>query len=138
MSKLEAKLKRGGQKVKHGGYSFLTKGKLPQNRKHVLKYLTAVRKHLIIDLGPGEGNLSAAKLILIDRVISKLGCIRCIEEHIRENSVMVGEELAPSLKASNLAFNNSVRLDLMAMGIEKKTADINSLDKYVEEKYGKK
>jgi len=138
MPKLEVKLKRGGQKVKHGGYSFLTKGKLPENRKHILRYLTAVREHLIIDLGPGEDKLSAGQLILIDRVISKLGCIRCIEEHIRENSVMVGEELAPSLKASYLAFNNSLRLDLLALGLEKKLEDVTSLDKYVEEKYGKK
>lgn len=137
-SKLTIKLKRGGQKVKHGGYSFLTKGELPENRKHVLKYLTAAREGLIKDLGPTEIDLTAAQVILIDRVVTKLGVIRCIEEHIKENSVMVGDNLAPSLKGNYLAFDNSLRLALQALGIKSKRAEgIMELGKYVEEKYGK-
>ena len=122
-SKLTIKLKRGGQKIKHGGYSFLIKGELPENRKHVLRYLTAARENLIRDLGPGEDNLTAAQIIIIDRVVSKLGVVRCIEEHIRENSVMRGHDLAPSLKQSYLAYNNSVRLDLRELGIDKRMED---------------
>ncbi|GAH32114.1 unnamed protein product, partial [marine sediment metagenome] len=93
--KLTTKLKSGGQKVKHGGYSFLSKGELPKNRKHVLVYLTAARMNLIADLGPTEADLTAAQIIIIDRIVSKLGVIRCIEEHIRENTVMMGHQLAP-------------------------------------------
>jgi len=137
MLKLERKLQRGGQRLIHGGYSFLTTGRLPEHRVHIRRYLTNCREGLIADHG-GESNLSTSQALLIDRVISKLGCIRCIEEHIRENSVMVGQELAPSLKSSYLAFNNSVRLDLLALGLEKKLEDVTSLDKYVKEKYGKK
>lgn len=136
MNKLEQKLPHGRQRTVHGGYSFLTSGRLPEHRVYLRRYLTNCREGLIADHG-GESNLSTAQALLIDRVISKLGCIRCVEEHIRENSVMVGEELAPSLKASYLAFNNSVRLDLMALGIGKKLENITSLDEYVEGKYGK-
>ena len=137
-SKLTVKLKRGRPKCKHGGYSFLVKGELPENRKYVLKYLTAARENLIRDLGPTEEDLTTAQIILIDRVVTKLGVIRCIEEHIRENSVMVGHNLAPSLKASYLAYNNSVRLDLTALGINSKKADeALDLGKYVQERYGK-
>jgi len=137
MSKLERKLPRGRRREVHGGYSFLASGKLPEHRVYLLQYLTNSRQGLLDDLG-GEDNLSTAQVVLIDRVISKLGCIRCVEEHIRENSVMVGEVLAPSLQASYLAFNNSLRLDLLALGLKKKLVDVNSLDKYVEKKYGKK
>ncbi len=105
-----------GRKIKHGGYSFLSKGKLPQDRAYIERYLTACRQGLIDDLG-GDRNLSTAQAILIDRIISKLGCVRCIEEHTLENSVMVGQELAPALKSSYLAFSNSIRLDLQALGI---------------------
>lgn len=119
-TKLTVKLKRGGQKVKHGGYSFLVKGELPENRKHVLRYLTAARENLIRDLGPTEEDLTTAQIIIIDRIVSKLGIIRCVEEYIRENSVMVGANLAPSLRASYLAYNNSVRLDLRELGIDKR------------------
>lgn len=121
--KLTIKLKRGGQKIKHGGYSFLIKGELPENRKHVLRYLTAARMNLIRDLGPTEEDLTTAQVIIIDRVVSKLGVVRCIEEHIRENSVMIGHNLAPSLGQSYLAYNNSVRLDLDKLGIHKRQSD---------------
>ncbi len=121
--KLTIKLKRGGQKIKHGGYSFLIKGELPENRKHVLRYLTAARMNLIRDLGPTEEDLTTAQVIIIDRVVSKLGVVRCIEEHIRENSVMIGHNLAPSLGQSYLAYNNSIRLDLRELGIDKRMED---------------
>lgn len=138
MDKLEIKLPRGRQRVIHGGYSFLTTGRLPEHRVHVRRYLTAARENLIKDLGPTEADLTAAQIILIDRVVTKLGVIRCIEEHIRENSVMVGDNLAPSLKATYLAFDNSLRLALQALGIKsKKVEGIMDLGKYVEEKYGK-
>lgn len=133
------KKSRRGRPPKHGGYSLLVRGELPENRKHIKQYLTISRENLIRDLGPTEEELTAAQIILIDRIITKLGVIRCIEEHIRENSVMVGHNLAPSLRASYLAYNNSVRLDLQVLGINSKKAD-DALDiqAYVKEKYGKK
>lgn len=138
MNKLEAKLPRGGQRQTHGGYSFLTTGRLPEHRTHIRRYLTACRQGLIEDLG-GEPNLSIAQAILIDRIISKLGISRCIEEHTRETSVMVGQELAPALKSSYLAYSNSIRLDLVALGINSKaTGEPLDLGRYVQEKYGVK
>ncbi len=120
-TKLSVKFKRGGRRPRcHGGYSYLTTSALPEHRSHILGYLMAVRQGLIHDLGPTEDELSTAKIVLIDRITTKLGVIRCVEEHIRENSVMAGNDLAPSLKASYLAYNNSLRLDLQALGLEKK------------------
>jgi len=139
-SKLTVKFKRGGKRPhKHGGYSYLTSGKLPETRIYILKYLMAVRQGLVRDLGPTENDLSTAQIVLIDRVTTKLGVIRCVEEHIRENSVMVGDDLAPSLKASYLAYNNSLRLDLQALGLEvKKANEFLDLKEYAEDKYGDK
>lgn len=113
-------------------------GKLPENRKHVLRYLTAARENLIKDLGPTENDLTAAQIILIDRIVSKLGIIRCIEEHIRESSVMRGDHLSPSLRESYLAYNNSIRLGLTALGIAKrKTDETEDVHAYLERKYGR-
>jgi len=139
-SKLTVKFKRGGKRPKtHGGYSYLTKGELPENRNYILKYLMAVREGLIKDLGPTENDLSTAQIVLIDRITTKLGVIRCVEEHIRENSVMVGNDIAPSLKASYLAYNNSLRLDLQALGLEvKKANEFLDLKEYAKDKYGDK
>lgn len=124
-TRLTTKFKKGKppQHIKHGGYSFLVRGELPENRKHVLRYLTAARENLIKDLGPTEEDLTAAQIIIIDRIVSKLGIIRCIEEYIRENTVMIGARLSPSLRESYLAYNNSIRLDLQALGIDKRKAD---------------
>ena len=124
-SRLSTKLGRGGRlPQKHGGYTYLTSGELPENRTYILKYLMAVRKGLVTDLGPTELDLTTAQIVLIDRITTKLGVIRCVEEHIRENSVMVGNDLAPSLKASYLAYNNSLRLDLQALGLDKRSEEV--------------
>lgn len=135
--RLTAKFKKGKppQHIKHGGYSFLVKGELPENRKLVLRYLTGARAGLITDLGPTEDDLTAAQIILIDRVICKLGVCRCIEEHIRETTVMKGEELAPALKASYLAYNNSIRLDLTALGLDTRQSEVKDLAAYINAKY---
>jgi hypothetical protein len=139
MEKLGKKLKQGRPKSKHHGYSFLAKGTLPEDKVYILRYLTAVREGLIQDLGPTEKELTTAQVVLIDRVTTKLGVIRCIEEYIRENTVMTGSRLSPSLRESYLAYNNSIRLDLQALGIDKrKGEEVIDLYKYVDEKYGKK
>jgi len=110
---------RRGRPPNHGGYSFLVKGELPENRSYIKQYLTAVREGLIQDLGPAEKDLTTAQLILIDRIVVKLGVVRCIEEHVRVNGVMKGERLSPSLSESYISYNNSIRLSLQALGINK-------------------
>ena len=124
-SRLTVQFKRGGRRPRsHGGYSYLAKGELPENRPDILKYLMAARQGLVRDLGPTEDELTTAQIILIDRVTTKLGVIRCIEEYTRERSVMRGDELTPCLKASYLAYNNSLRLDLQALGMARKSEAI--------------
>lgn len=123
MARLEKTLSRGRPKVTHGGYSFLTTGQLPERRVYILRYLSAARQGLIEDLGGEEKNLTTAQLILIDRIISKLGIIRCIEEHIKETSILDGSDLAPALRSSYIAYNNSIRLTLQLLGIDKRMTD---------------
>lgn len=112
-----------GKKSTHGGYSFLTTGRLPEHRREVERYLTMVREGLIRDIAGEEGDLTAAQLILLDRVISKVGLLRCMEEHVREAGIFKGQELAPALKKSYISYSNSLRLDLQALGIDKRKAD---------------
>lgn len=112
------KRKKRGRPPKHGGYSLLTRaGELPENRKHVRDYLSSVREGLIQDLGPNEEDLTTAQKVLVDRVVSKLGIVRCIEEYIKEKGVFSEENLTSPLKNSYLAYNNSIRLDLQSLGI---------------------
>jgi len=138
VSKKDIKLHPGKRKT-HGGYTYLSKGKLPVARAYIERYLTGVREGLIQDLGPTEVDLTTAQIVLIDRVVTKLGVCRCIEEYIRENTVMTGDRLSPSLRESYLAYNNSIRLDLAALGINKRqSGEILNLKEYVAREYGDK
>ncbi len=122
----------------HGGYSYLTRGELPEDRNFIERYLTGVRQGLIRDLAESEEDLSTAQLILIDRIISKLGCVRCIEEFARTNGVIKGNRLTPSLAGNYLAYSNSIRLDLVVLGIERsKIKEPLDIQSYVKKKYGK-
>ena len=126
-----------GRPPKHGAFSIMiARGELPENRKYIQRYLREAREGLITDIGRKEENLTRAQLILIDRVIAKLGIIRCIEEHCRETGVFQEGKLAHVLRENYLAYTNSLRLDLQALGIEgKKTEEIINLGRYIEEKY---
>lgn len=107
---------------RHGAYSFIVRGQLPQHRAYLLQYLTDCRQGLINDLG-GSERLSTGQTILIDRVIGKLGIARVIEEHIKENGAFQRDRLSPVLERSYLAYSNSLRLDLLALGINEKATD---------------
>ncbi|MBA7677441.1 hypothetical protein ES703_85698 [subsurface metagenome] len=120
MAKLERKLSKGRPKVVHGGFSFLTTGRLPEHRIELLRHLSGVRAGLIEDLG---GNLSTQETILIDRCISLLGVLRCIEEFVREQGVFKGDELQPSLGKHYISFTNSLKQILALLGLRKQDID---------------
>ena len=122
MAKLERKLSKGRPKATHGGFSFLVTGRLPAHRVSLQRYLSASRNGLIEDLG-GEENLSTQELILIDRSVSILGVLRCIEEYCKERGVFKGDELQPSLGKNYVSFNNSLKQILALLGLRKQDID---------------
>jgi hypothetical protein len=96
----------------------------------------AVRAGLVEDLGPCESDLSTARIVLIDRSISLLGILRLIEEHARENGVFFNGDLSPSLKNNYLAYCNSLRLSLEALGLDvRKKNEVLDLKVYAKSKY---
>ncbi|MDW7759453.1 MAG: hypothetical protein SCM96_02315 [Acidobacteriota bacterium] len=108
-----------GRPLKHGGYSLAVRsGTLPEDMNRVRRYLEDIRQGLIHDHGGDEDAIPAGRRILIDRVISKLGVLRVIEEHLGESGILVGDTLAPILRQNYLAWANSIRLDLVALGLD--------------------
>ena len=139
MNNNQAKDKRKGKPGRppsHGGYSLIIRaGELPERRTYIRAYLQAARDGLIEDLGPREEDLTAAQRVLIDRAVSKLAVIRCIEEHVKETGVFKGKELSPVLAKSYITYTNSLRLDLEALGIDKRAeAKILDLGEYLQAK----
>jgi len=126
-TKLTVRFKRGGRiKERHGGYSYLHGGKLPRNRKHVLRCLIAARAGLVKDLGPAEEALTTSQILLVDKLINLLGVTRCMEEYAKEKGVMKGGHLLPCLQKQYLAYVNSARLILVTLGLDK-SADKRAL-----------
>jgi len=108
---------------RHGGYTYLTTGETPEHRQYIKKYLSGIREGMIRDIGPTERDLTTAQLILVDRLVSLLGVIRLIEEKAKEDGIFSGKNLSPSLKTSYIAYNNTVRLTLEKLGIDKRMED---------------
>ena len=135
-SKLEKRLPKGRPKATHGGFSFLTTGRLPEHRVSLQRYLSACRNGLTEDLG-GEVNMSTQELILIDRCVSILGVLRCIEEFCKEKGVFKGDELQPSLGKHYISYTNSLKQILSLLGIESRAEDkvltMAELSKVIEE-----
>jgi hypothetical protein len=127
MNDKQAKDKRKGKPGRppsHGGYSFIIRaGELPERRTYIRAYLQAARDGLIEDLGPREEDLTTAQRVLVDRAISKLSVVRCIEEHVKEEGVFRGRELSPVMGKNYITYCESIRRDLEALGISKRAGE---------------
>jgi hypothetical protein len=98
-------------------------GELPQRRTLLRAYLTEIREGLISDIAGSEPELTTAQRVLVDRAISLLSVLRCVEEHVRETGVFKGKELAPVLLKSYCTYSAELRRTLEMLGIKGKAAD---------------
>ena len=112
-----------GRPAKSGSVSLMLRHSGGVERRSRLRaYLSDVRAGLIEDLGPREENLTTAELILVDRIISKLCVLRAVEERISEQGIFgANGDLKKVLGANYLAYSNSIRLSLQALGIGRRT-----------------
>lgn len=116
--------KKPGRPPRSGAYSLIVKaGELPKRRTYLRAYLQAARDGLIEDLGPREADLTTAQRVLVDRAVSKLSVVRCIEEHVKEEGVFRGRELSPVMAKSYITYCESIRRDLEALGISKRVGE---------------
>jgi len=124
-TKKPGKGKRGRPRTRHGGYALLTRGELPQNRLYLRPYLTEVREGLIRDLAAREEELTMAQRVLVDRVVTFLGVVRLIEEMVKEKGIFETPAglLNPALATNYLAYNNSIRLTLQVLGINRQRVE---------------
>jgi hypothetical protein len=121
--RIRKRFKRG-RPPRHGGYSLILKsGGLPESRTYLRTYITEVRRDMIRDLGPRESDLTAAARMVLDRAVSKLCIIRVIEEWVKEEGVFKGGELSPVLAKSYITYCESLRRDLLTLGISKRASD---------------
>lgn len=144
-----SKIKKSGSqgKITHGAYSWLQTGRInPSVRgyKKLQRYLEDIERSLIDDLG-GPEKLTAAKEILIKATIEAYGVLFLASMYCKREGILRPDkakkniiELQPVLGHQFIAFMNTIRQNLLALGIDKNKAEEGlDLGKYVEEKYGK-
>jgi len=112
----------------------MTKSNTLERQPRIRAYLSSIREGLIRDLGPREEDLTTAQLALVNHTISKLGVLRLIEEHVQGHGIFkMDGSLDPALGKFWLAASNSLRLDLLALGIHTRKGDEGlSLERYID------
>lgn len=130
--------------VKHGIHFWLGEGRInPSIRgyKKLQKYLEDMESELI-DLQGGREKLTAAQEILIKGTIEAYGVILLASMHCKKEGILRPDkaekgiiELQPVLGQQFLAFLNTVRQNLLALGLEKKkTNDVLDVYSYIEKR----
>ena len=121
MAKKSRKGKTIGRPARHGGYSLLTRGVLPEKRKYIGHYLTAIREGLVHDLAGREEDLGTGQRVLIDRVVTFLGVVRLIEEHARDYGLLdpQGRLKSGIGTAHYLSFNRHIKDCLALLGLKR-------------------
>jgi len=112
------------QTVLHGGYMKLEGRKL-DGRTALSKALNQLRRELTADLGE---NPSRAQQLIIDRVVFKSARLSFFEQG------MLRGEVPDSANVPYIALANSLRLDLMALGLERKEKKCLDLQGYIKKK----
>jgi hypothetical protein len=106
--------------LKHGLWCLFNRAKLDRRTK-LAKWAEHLREQLVKDLG---SDLSTQQEILLDRV-----CAKVLKSYLYEQGVLSGETFGS--KDHYLALTNSLRLDLQALGLQRKTNKILDLNDYL-------
>jgi hypothetical protein len=85
-------------------------------RTLVGRILKQVRSELVAHLG---GDPSVAELLLIENAAMKSARVALLSQKLAE-----GGEIAPGADHHVLAWSNSLRLDLMALGLQRRVRDV--------------
>jgi len=99
--------------LRHGGYSYVTTGLLPKDKRYVELYLDMIRESYVQYLGSDEKDLSPGQLILLDKLITLEGLTRCMEIEAAERGVM-------KLPQRHTTYLNHIIKICLSLGIEKR------------------
>lgn len=127
---------------KHGVYTWLDQKRInPSIRGHrkIQAYLEDLEGRLI-EMQGGPGKLTAAQEVLIKSTIEGYGVVLLASIYCKDAGILRPDkkkkgiiELQPVLGKQFLAFMNTIRQNLLALGLDKKNADdVLDLQTYME------
>ena len=124
----------GGPIPKHGGYSIAACDALLLSQPEIRHYLKAVRAGLVHDLSPeGEGHMTMARVLILDRLMQKLATARLIEAYLAEHGILRPDRMAERVLEGHsvmnlwLTINNQIRADLLTLGLDRKALEAEIL-----------
>jgi len=130
------------RRVRHGLYSWLKTGRInPSIRGHkrLQRYLREIEVDLIRDLG-SEENLTTAQEVLVKTTVQAYGCLLLAGAYTQRYSILRPDqarkgilELQPVLGKQFIAFLNTVRQNLLALGLDRKEREPLSLEDVIRE-----
>lgn len=132
------------KKVKHGIHTWLDKGRInPSVRgyRKLQKHLEDMESQLQDMQG---GKVTAAKRILIKSTVEAYGVILLASVYCKDAGILRPDkrkagviELQPVLGNQFLAFMNTIRQNLLALGLDKVEADdVMDLEQYIKQRDG--
>ena len=115
-SKVGLKVRVSPGKLRHGGYSYLTTGELPADKRYVEKYLTRLRQSYIEDISETEERMTAGQAVLLNKLITMEGLCRCIEIEAARAKTL-------DLRHKYSTYVNMIIKICSLLGIEKRKVD---------------
>jgi hypothetical protein len=110
--------------VLHGAYSNIATGCI-DGRSRIAKTYNYIVRNLIVELGSEP---SLQQRLLVERIAAK--SIRCM---LAEIEILRGTDASQTLETRYLAWANSLRLDLAAIGLERRQKQVMNLRDYLSE-----
>lgn len=112
----------------HGLYVSLPKRMKIDGRSKFGKAIRQLRNSLIDDLG---AEISTQESLIVDRAVFKVLRLCSFESHILKSQGMETEKQSREY----LAMANSLRLDLQALGLQRRGGEIENLETYLAKNY---
>lgn len=107
-----------------GGWVYLQRhGKPPKDKRHVARYMEAVRHSLLEVLG-GINKATPQEVLLIDTTSITAGIVALMWEHIAREGAFLGQsnEIQPCLKTLG-SYLNTLRLNVCSLGIDRRAGE---------------
>jgi hypothetical protein len=116
----------GKPALTHGIHSLITHGELPPGREAIAERVDGILAEMVSDLG-GETEVTAQKRAILESQRLCLLVLGLADGYIRTQGLLNERGKPHPLLASVVSFSNSLRLNALALGLERRPRKVESL-----------
>jgi hypothetical protein len=126
--------------MKHGVCALLSTGRVPEGREAVIEHVDSVIGAMVSDLG-GSGDVSAQMQAILASQRVCLLVLALADGYLRAEGLIGARGRPHPLLATVVSFSNTVRLNALALGLERKPRRVGepqNLDEYIDSRVAEK